>query len=378
QPVSDGPAPSNYSGSSASLQGNSGSSYQGPPKKQQQQQQQSQKPPRAQQSGPPGGGSPFGGLDLAALAPMAMGLFGGGGNKGPGGGSGGGAGGLGALAALAPMAMGLLGGGGNKSGGGGAGGLGPLMGIATSFLGGGGASGGKPSKSSAGGGDFFSGILGKVFGSGTRDLDNGSMDGLGRRDAERYHNEIYSQQRDPAHYSDEQLGAAAAVEAIGQMQNSGTLDMSQGHEDASQKILGAVMGEAVKLHKRHESQGGMADKESTAVASVHTALKIIEDAADVKEGRYASPPPSGLHRDNSFGSQQHSNSSYDAPYNAPSGGYQNEYQGGYQNQYQGGHQGGYQGGHQNEYQGGYQGGHQGGGGFPGSGFPGSGGGYNAY
>ncbi|KAJ2358402.1 hypothetical protein GGF43_000830 [Coemansia sp. RSA 2618] len=391
QQFSDGPAPSNYTGSSTSLPGKV--NYQDPPNKKQshgQGQGQGQKPPRPQQSGPAAGDSPFGGLDLAALAPMAMGLFGGsGGGKGSGkGGSGGGAGGLGALAALAPMAMGLLsGGGGGKSGGGGAGGLGPLMGIAQSFLGGGSGGGSGGGKKPKAGGDFFSSILGKVFGSGTRDLDNGSMEGLGRRDAERFHHEIYMQSQSISHYTDEQLGAAAAVQAIDQMQKSGSLDSTEGHEDASQKMLGAVMSESVLLHERHEREGGSADKEATAVAAVRTALKIIDDAAATKDGRYASPGPSGLqrdnsfgsqpsgiHRDNSFGSQQYSNNSYNAPYNGAQGGFSNEYQGGgFQNEYQGGGfpnenlGGGFPGAGYNSYQGGYQNNNQGGG-FPGGGY----------
>ncbi|KAJ2357208.1 hypothetical protein GGF43_001606 [Coemansia sp. RSA 2618] len=390
QQFSDGPAPSNYTGSSTSLPGKV--NYQDPPNKKQshgQGQGQGQKPPRPQQSGPAGGDSPFGGLDLAALAPMAMGLFGGGGGKGSGkSGSGGGAGGLGALAALAPMAMGLLSGGGGKAGGGGgAGGLGPLMGIAQSFLGGGGGGGSGGGKKPKAGGDFFSSILGKVFGSGTRDLDNGSMEGLGRRDAERFHHEIYMQSQSISHYTDEQLGAAAAVQAIDQMQKSGSLDSTEGHEDASQKMLGAVMSESVLLHERHEREGGSADKEATAVAAVRTALKIIDDAAATKDGRYASPGPSGLqrdnsfgsqpsgiHRDNSFGSQQYGNNSYNAPYNGAQGGFSNEYQGGgFQNEYQGGgfpnenQGGGFPGTGYNSYQGGYQNNNQGGG-FPGGGY----------
>ncbi|KAJ1747450.1 hypothetical protein LPJ79_005243 [Coemansia sp. RSA 1821] len=320
-----GPAPSNY-GSSASLPGagRPQNSQQRPPQ---------QRPPKNQgPQGPPQGASPLGGLDMASLAPLAMGLFGGG-NKGEKGGCG--AGGLGALAALAPMAMGLLGGGG-KSGSSG-GGLGPLMGIASSFLGGGGGGGGGNKKSGAAGGDFFSGILAKVFGSGTRDIENGSMQGLGRQEAEHFHRAIYMQQADLRSFSDEQLGAAAAIQAIGQMHRTGSLDGN--HEDASQKMLGAVMGEAVSLVERQESMGGSADKEETATAAVRTALKVIDDAADMG-ARHGSAEPHPMHRDNSFGSSgsQHQYPAEYAPY-ASSGGYPQG--GGYQQEYPGGFSGGY-------------------------------------
>ncbi|KAJ2233790.1 hypothetical protein IWW45_003918 [Coemansia sp. RSA 485] len=178
------------------------------------------------------------------------------------------------------MAMGLLGGGGNSKPGnssGGAGGLGPLLGMATAFLGGGG--GGAPAaKKSSGGGDFFSKILGNVFGNRARDLDSGSMDGLDTQQAQLYYSEIYQSHNGLARFTEEQLGAAAAVQAIGEMQRNGELEYVQG-EEASQKLLGAVMGEAVGLHKRHVSEGGNADKEDTATAAVRTALKIIDDAA---------------------------------------------------------------------------------------------------
>ncbi|KAI9468633.1 hypothetical protein BX667DRAFT_177511 [Coemansia mojavensis] len=264
-------------------------------------------PSGSSQRGPPQGASPLGGLDMASLAPLAMGLFGGG-NKGEKGGCG--AGGLGALAALAPMAMGLLGGGGG---------------------------GGGNKKSGAAGGDFFSGILAKVFGSGTRDIENGSMQGLGRQEAEHFHRAIYMQQADLRSFSDEQLGAAAAIQAIGQMHRTGSLDGN--HEDASQKMLGAVMGEAVSLVERQESMGGSADKEETATAAVRTALKVIDDAADMG-ARHGSAEPHPMHRDNSFGSSgsQHQYPAEYAPY-ASSGGYPQG--GGYQQEYPGGFSGGY-------------------------------------
>ncbi|KAJ2850518.1 hypothetical protein IWW36_001836 [Coemansia brasiliensis] len=352
-----GPAPSSY-GSSASLPG--AGRPQNPPK---------QRPPKNQGPPPQQSASPLGGLDMASLAPLAMGLFGGGNKGGDKGSSGGG---LGALAALAPMAMGLLSsGGGGKSGSGGGGGLGPLMGIASSFLGGGGGSGGNK-KSSAAGGDFFSGILAKVFGSGTRDIENGSMQGLDRKDAEHFHRVIYMEQADLRSFNDEQLGAAAAIQAIGQMHKTGSLN--GGHEDASQKMLGAVMGEAVSLVERQESMGGSADKEETATAAVRTALKVIDDAANMHT-QYGASEPHPMHRDNSFGSSSSNQYHYPAeqpPYSAPTGGYPQS--GGYQQGYPGGFQGGYN--HQSGYdqsgynQGGYNQGYNQGGYNPGGYNPG--------
>ncbi|KAJ1862106.1 hypothetical protein LPJ73_000849 [Coemansia sp. RSA 2703] len=286
------------------------------PQQQQQQrppQQQQQRPPQQQQRPPQqqqGGGLP-GGLDLGALGPLAASFFGGGGKSGAGGGGGaGGAAGLGALAALAPMALGLLSGAGGKSGSGGgggaAGGLGPLLGIATSFLGGGGPGAGPSGGSSGGpgGSNFFSKILGNVFGNRTRDLDNGSLSGLGSTDAQRYHSEIYQNHASLSRFNDEQLGAAAAVEAISRMQRSGEIDRWAGDEQASQKMLGAVMGEAVSLHERHREQGGDADKEETATAAVRTALKVIDEAADGNN--------SGYNTNSSYsGGYQHQNQNYD-------------------------------------------------------------------
>ncbi|KAJ2775031.1 hypothetical protein IWQ56_000295 [Coemansia nantahalensis] len=315
---SAGPAPSMYTGSSASLGG------QQRPQQQQQQQR---------------------GLDLGALGPLAAGLFGGGSAKS---GGGGGAGGVAALAALAPMAMGLLGGGGAKSDGGG-GGLGPLMGIASSFLGGGG--GGSSGKSSGGGkagGDFFSSILAKVFSGRTRDIGD-DMDGLDRAQAQRFHQEIYIQRQNPAGFTAKQLGAAAAVEAFGQIQRTGSVNMDEGQEKASQKMLAAVMAEAVNIHELHMEQGGSADKEETAVAAVKTALVIIEDAANVPQQQ-----TSGFHAPNDGygGGMPYDNGGF----NQGHGGYGND-----QGSYGQGH-----GGYGDDQGSGYgYGGHRQGGGYPG-------------
>lgn len=215
---------------------------------------------------------------------MAAKFFGGGSGGGPKGGSGSG-GGLGALSAFAPMAMQFLGSsqGGKSHGGSSGGGLGPLMGMASGFLGGnqqgGGGGPGSGGKSSQSG--FFSKILKNVFGNRNRDLDSGSMSGLGRQEAERLHQQIYYQSHPLAYFNDEQLGAAAAVQAITEMQRTGKLSQYEnGREEASQELLGAVMDEAVNLYERQKREGGNADKENTATAAVQTALKIIDDAAD--------------------------------------------------------------------------------------------------
>ncbi|KAJ2046499.1 hypothetical protein GGH13_009327 [Coemansia sp. S155-1] len=186
-----------------------------------------------------------------------------------------------------PMAMGMLGGaGGKSSGGGGAGGgLGPLMGMASSFLGGGG--GGKASSGGGNQASFFSKILGNVFGSGTRDIASGHMDGLGPTDAKMAYEEIYNVRRRQGlkEFNDDQLGGAAAVYAFMELERRGKV--ADGiDEKEQQEMLGAVMGEAVNLYEINSNERGRADKELTATAAVHSALKLIDEAARPQQQSY--------------------------------------------------------------------------------------------
>ncbi|KAJ1670478.1 hypothetical protein GGF38_001497, partial [Coemansia sp. RSA 25] len=128
---------------------------------------------------------------------------------------------------------------------------------------------------------FFAKILGNVFGSGTRDLANGRMDGLGPRDAQEMYEEIYNvrRKRNLGNFNDEQLGGAAAVSAFAELQRRGKV--ADGiDEQEQQEMLGAVMGEAVSLYEINAESGGRADKELTATAAVHSALKLIDGAAN--------------------------------------------------------------------------------------------------
>ncbi|KAJ1768593.1 hypothetical protein LPJ74_004751 [Coemansia sp. RSA 1843] len=284
-----------------------------------------------------GGGGPLGGLDMAALGPLAAGLFGGSKKQGGGGGAGAG-GGLGALAALAPMAMGLLSGGGNKQSGkpgGGGGGIESLLGMASSFLGssgGGGGPGSGKQSGGSGGGAFFSKILGNVFGHGTRDLNDGIGSGVDRADAERYHSEIYTQRRDLGMYSDHQLGAAAAVQALSHAQGSSSFQPSESgsSDEASQRLLAAVVSEASSLFERHREQGGNADEEATATSAVKTALKIIDEAADSHQAPSANAHmPQHSQYQESYGQPEYRHAGYDNQQGGYGGGGYNNQQGGY-------------------------------------------------
>ncbi|KAJ2026564.1 hypothetical protein GGI06_000102 [Coemansia sp. S85] len=51
------------------------------------------------------------------------------------------------------------------------------------------------------------------------------------------------------------------------------------------------MGEAINLHEINSGDGGSADKEQTATAAVHSALKLIDESARQQQqqqygGRY--------------------------------------------------------------------------------------------
>ncbi|OLY84340.1 hypothetical protein AYI68_g1493, partial [Smittium mucronatum] len=166
------------------------------------------------------------------------------------------------ISSIMGMASSFTGGGKSNSAPGGM----DIMSLATSFLGGGNA---QKQQSPVPSG--IAGMLSSLLGGSKRDLESTNL-AVDRSEAEYYHSIVYGQ-REFSRVNPEQLGAAAAVEALQKIQKTNEFDLND------EKVIAMVIAESVNIQKQYTSLGYQADNEFVSSVAVQTAVTILREAS---------------------------------------------------------------------------------------------------